>query len=306
MNNKVIVGLVVIISLGVGACAWFHNAQEPALPVPAKDLRNASYVVDGRTVSLVNGISESEVAAGSASKVVTRYFGNEVMADLNGDGREDVAFILTQETGGSGTFFYVVAALNTESGYIGSQGLLLGDRISPQTTELSRDPSHKGVIIVNYATRKPGEPMTAQPSEGKSIWLKLDSASMQFGEVVRDFEGEADPSRMTLGMTRWRWVRASYNDGRQIVPRQSSRFTLEFADNGRFSATTDCNSMSGSYTATKNTISFGPIASTEMYCEGSQEADFAALLEGAQGYHFTSRGELVLELKFDSGTVTFR
>jgi heat shock protein HslJ len=148
--------------------------------------------------------------------------------------------------------------------------------------------------------------MTAQPSEEKSMWLKLDAASMQFGEVVRNFEGEADPSRMTLGMTRWRWVRAIYNDGREIVPKQSSRFTLEFADNGRFSATTDCNSMSGSYEATKNTISFGPIASTKMYCKGSQETDFTALLDGAQGYHFTSRGELVLELKFDGGTAVFR
>jgi heat shock protein HslJ len=306
MNRKIIVGSVIIILLGVGACACFHKTQQPQPPASAKDLKNTSYDVGGRRTDLVNGISEIEVAPGSASKVVTRYFGNEVTADLNDDGREDVAFILTQETGGSGTFFYVVAALNTESGYIGSQAFFLGDRIAPQTTELSRDPSHKGVIIVNYAVRRPGEPMTAQPSQGKSIWLKLDSTSMQFGEVVQDFEGEADPSRMTLGMTRWRWVRATYNDGRQIVPRQSNRFTLEFADNGVFRATTDCNSMSGSYTVTKNTISFGPIASTEMYCEGSQETDFAALLEGAQGYHFTSRGELVLELKFDGGTAWFR
>ena len=44
-----------------------------------------------------------------------------------------------------------VAALNTEAGWIGSQTTLLGDRIAPQTTELSQNPNHKNVIVVNYA-----------------------------------------------------------------------------------------------------------------------------------------------------------
>jgi hypothetical protein len=45
--------------------------------------------------------------------------------------------------------------------------------------------------VVNYADRKKGEPMTAQPSVGKSIWIKLDPKLMQFGEVVQNFEGES-------------------------------------------------------------------------------------------------------------------
>ena len=48
------------------------------------------------------------------------------------------------------------------------------------------------------------------------------------------------------------------------------------------------------------------MAFTKMYCEGSQESDFASLLESAQGYHFTSQGELILDLKFGSGSATFR
>ena len=58
-------------------------------------------------------------APGSASRIVTRYFGSEVRGDLNGDGREDVAFLLTQQSGGSGTFFYAVAALDLPSGRVG-------------------------------------------------------------------------------------------------------------------------------------------------------------------------------------------
>jgi hypothetical protein len=98
---------------------------------------------------------------------------------------------MTFNTGGTGTFFYVVAALNTVNGYVGSQGLLLGDRIAPQTTEMSQNPRHVNVIVVNYADRKPGEPMVTEPSVGKSIWIKLDPKIMQFGEVVQNFEGES-------------------------------------------------------------------------------------------------------------------
>lgn len=257
------------------------------------DYKDATFIVEGQPVRLgENG---------------AQYFGNEVVGDLDGDGVDDVAFLLTQTSGGSGTFYYVVGALQTPAGtYNGTHAVLLGDRITPQTTELSRNPNHKNVIVVNYADRAPGEPMTAQPSVGKSIWLKLDPATMQFGEVEQGFEGEADPSRMTLGMKTWVWLSALYNDGREILPRRPGVFTLTFEEDGRFSLTTDCNSMGGSYTADDGSISFADIVSTRMFCEGSQEGEFAGLLTDASGYHFTSRGELILDLKFDSGTVTFR
>lgn len=111
--------------------------------------------------------------------------------DLDGDGRDDVVFLLTQERGGSGTFFYAVAALDTDSGYVGSDGYFLGDRIAPQSTEESQNPRHKYVVVVKYADRAPDEPMTVQPSLSKSAYLKLNPASMQWGIVVPDFEGES-------------------------------------------------------------------------------------------------------------------
>src|SRR5882672_11178341 len=69
--------------------------------------RDATYIIDGTHVTLKDGISEVAVAPGSASKLVTKYFGNEAVGDLNGDGIDDIAFLLTQEGGGSGTFYYV-------------------------------------------------------------------------------------------------------------------------------------------------------------------------------------------------------
>lgn len=157
----------------------------------SSDYKNAEYLIDGHKIKLQNGIAETESVPGSASKITTRYFGNELSYDLNNDGREDVIFLLTQEMGGSGTFFYAIAALNTRDGYIGSDGYFLGDRIAPQTINVSPNPRHKNVIVVNYVDRALDEPMTARPSVGKSVYLKLNAETMQWGIVVADFEGES-------------------------------------------------------------------------------------------------------------------
>ena len=305
--NKTITYAITTLVVLIGGFFWLNNyIYEEKQAKVAKDYKDAEYIIDKQRIQLSGGVSEIESTPGSASKITTRYFGNKVQHDLNSDGREDVVFLLTQETGGSGTFFYVVAALNTERGYVGSEALLLGDRIAPQTTEISRNPRHKNVIVVNYADRAPGESFTTRPSFGKSIWLILDPDTMQFGEVEQNFEGEADPSRMTLGMKTWVWISAIYNDGRTITPKKTGVFTLTFSPDGRFSAKTDCNSVAGKYTVNENNISFSEMMSTKMYCEGSDENVFTKLLSDTQSFHFTSWGELIFDLKFDSGSVVFR
>ncbi|MHB9019556.1 MAG: hypothetical protein ACYC3G_01610 [Minisyncoccota bacterium] len=190
--------IFIILVLGFGIYKFNFTDSDTyikdKLPLNYKD---ATYSIGGQLITLKNGVSEIEGAPGSTSKILTRYFGNEVRHDLNDDGREDVVFLLTQETGGSGVFYYVVAALNTSDGYIGSEGLLLGDRIAPQTTHMDEGETvmgtnRKNVIVVNYVVRLPGEPFTTRPSLGKSIWIKLDPLTMRFGEVVQNFEGEAN------------------------------------------------------------------------------------------------------------------
>lgn len=151
----------------------------------AQDYKDATYtMVDGTSVTLLDGVAEKVLENGMATTVKTRYFGNELFKDLNDDGREDVVFLLTQDMGGSGTYFFVVASLNTENGYVGSHALLLGDRIAPQTTESG--PGKQ--VIVNYAERATGEPMTTSPSVGTSLRLVLDLESMQFVEVDSEFK----------------------------------------------------------------------------------------------------------------------
>lgn len=180
------------------------------------DYKNATYTIEGTAVKLMNGNAESPAAPGSSTKTITQYFGNDATGDLNGDGVSDVAFILTQSSGGSGTFYYVVAALKNGNGYTGTDAVLLGDRIAPQTMQIEN-----GELIVNYADRKAGEPMTARPSLGVSKYLRVaGTALVQSPRVVGI--GERCGGNMTTAPI--------CESGLHCVPVQGSR--LPFGDVG--------------------------------------------------------------------------
>ncbi len=304
--KKTYIVLFVCLIVGIGIVALLSR-QKPITPTPQmSDPKNTTYTIDGSSVTLVNGISQVPIASGSAESITTRYFGNDAQVDLDGDGRMDTVFLLTQSRGGSGTFYYIVGALNTPQGYVGSHGLLIGDRIAPQTTEISKNEFDKTIVTVNYADRKPGESFAIQPSLGKSLRLIFDPTTSQFGEVVSNFEGEADPARMKLNMKTWNWQSTQYNNDTKITPKVPQKFTLTFKSKDTFGATTDCNGVGGEYSITQNKIAFKNIVSTLMYCEGSQEQDFTKMLNQISSYHFTSKGELVFDLAFDSGVMVFK
>jgi hypothetical protein len=160
MKNILISLAIALLLVGAFVVGKRYETKESEITPPAPSVateKNATYVIDGTSITLKDGVAETPAAPGSATKIVTRYFGNELKTDLNGDGKDDVAFIVTQEGGGSGTFFYAVAAVATSSGYVGSDGYLLGDRVAPQSTNLSPNPKQKMVVVFNYADRAPGE-----------------------------------------------------------------------------------------------------------------------------------------------------
>ncbi|MFA5714485.1 MAG: hypothetical protein WC998_01930 [Candidatus Paceibacterota bacterium] len=166
----IIIILIIVILLG-WAGYWIMTQNQPPNLIKQNsviDPRNATYIIFEKQVRLVNGISEKEGDPGSASKIITKYFGNEVKADFNGDGIDDIAFILTWSGGGSGTFYFVSAVLSQGNSFKGTNAMLIGDRIAPQTTEFQN-----GEIIVNYADRKPGDSMADIPSVGVSKYFKI-------------------------------------------------------------------------------------------------------------------------------------
>lgn len=169
--KKIIISLILIILL-TSACAWYIFINNSANPKSIKtfDAKNSTLTINNNTVTLVNGLSQITAAPQSASMVTTKYFGNEAVGDLNGDGRPDIAFLVTQDGGGSGLFYYVIVALAKSNGYKTTNAFYIGDRIAPQSTEIHPDSRE---LYVNFAERNKGEPMSTQPSVGATLFLKV-------------------------------------------------------------------------------------------------------------------------------------
>ena len=171
-NNNIIAITILIVLLGIGVFAADYVKKNVATPdFFAFDPQNATYDIAGADVTLMNGKAEIEDAPGSASKTVTKYFGNEAAGDLDGDGTPDRAFLITQDEGGSGIFYFVVAVLKTSDGYMTTSAMFLGDRIAPQTTEIK-----DSKLYVNYADRKETDSMSTQPSVNTTRTFKISSA----------------------------------------------------------------------------------------------------------------------------------
>ncbi len=182
MNKTLVASVAVIAALVVAGGLYLRMkpaSEAPAPPAPALaapsaqaafDAKNATFTLDGQAVSLKDGVSSVPSAPGSASSTTTRYVGPEGRGDLNSDGQDDVAFIVTQDGGGSGLFYYAVAALKTADGYKTTNGFLIGDRIAPQSIVI---PPNSNELQVNFADRKPGEPMSAPPSAKSVLRLQV-------------------------------------------------------------------------------------------------------------------------------------
>ena len=151
-----------------------------ALPI---DPLNAVYGIEGHEIHLINGRADAEAAPGAVCRITTSVFGKPVYGDLDADGNEDAALLLIQSSGGSGTFYYATAALNTNGAYRGTNAVFLGDRIAPQTVEI-----RNGVFIANYADRRREEAMTTPPTVGKSKYLTFKDNELM--DIMPLAEGE--------------------------------------------------------------------------------------------------------------------
>jgi hypothetical protein len=113
------------------------------------------------------------IAADSATRIRTFIIGTPVDLDLDYDGDLDAVLLLGHDPGGSGTFYYVAAALNREGLYQGTNGVLLGDRIKPQGITIKN-----GFITASYKDRHHLEPMSAAPSLEKRVVLTLENGKL--------------------------------------------------------------------------------------------------------------------------------
>ena len=120
------------------------------------DHRNASFWLDERLVTLVDGMAEQPAAPGSAAVERTRIVERPAPVSATIRGQQVTALALADEPGGSGTFYYIAVARNGGSS---PHAVFLGDRV------LLKSISIEGAdVVVRYLDRKTGDAMTTPPS----------------------------------------------------------------------------------------------------------------------------------------------
>lgn len=119
------------------------------------DYKNAIYRLGGKDVTLLEGQHAQPVAEGSAEQDVTRVVEPPAHAAGTLGSRAAVAVFLSEDGGGSGTFYYVALAFNDGRGTT----FQIGDRIKPIGIAINGDD-----LIVSYLDRKADEPMAVPPT----------------------------------------------------------------------------------------------------------------------------------------------
>lgn len=147
-------------------CWWIAVLSLPALAAHAQanldcntvrhaDPANATYVIEGDAVTLVNGARSQPAAPGSHTMHDTRLIaGTQLCGSL--DGQPVVVTLLSDDPGGSGSFIYVAAVPKDGHGY---PAALIGDRIVPKSIVID-----KHQIVVTYLGHASGQPMSAPPT----------------------------------------------------------------------------------------------------------------------------------------------
>jgi len=156
-------------------------AAEESMPgAPGVDPYNHRYRIEREVVVLQHGSSRKPID-GSAASIITEVVRSPLYIDLNDDGQKDAVLILRQQTGGSGTFYYLAVALSnvtaSERSDVASgpvvESYFLGDRIKVEQVSFVDNE-----IVVNYLDRADGQPMAVQPVVRLSKKFKFSSEKL--------------------------------------------------------------------------------------------------------------------------------
>jgi heat shock protein HslJ/LysM repeat protein len=295
-------GWTLCIPSAADASALLAASGGGTAPAPAglstQELGNATYHgIYAEPVTLTDGKYEGApfVEGGASRPTVTLIPEPVGYGDLNGDGQADAAVLLAESSGGSGTFIYLAAMVVQDGGPQNVATTLLGDRVQVQSLTIEA-----GQIVVKELTFGPDDPMCCPSQEAvKTFELQGDQlveTSSQTGA------GAAGPQ---LAGTVWQWQETLMNNDDKFVPDNPGNYTMQLMADGSVAVQADCNQVSGTYTLDGNRISIELGPSTMAACpEGSLGDQFVANLGAASIYSF-DQGDLLIDLKFDSGTMRF-
>ena len=264
-----------LFALAAAGCASTPPAPSAPVAVTPGDLASMTYTgILEQPVTLVDGAYEGAPyqpdAAARPRVILVRDL--VIQGDLDGDGVDDAAAILSASTGGSGSFVYLAAASGATGQPLNVGTVLLGDRVDVRTFEIDAGNIRLGIIEAG-----PGDAACCPMQQVTRVFGVGDGALLPLARIET---GRLSP--MSLAGTRWRLTHFDIGDPAPSGP----EVTLEFGENGDFGGGSGCNRYMGRFgTTDSGQLEVGPVAGTRMACEGPAMAVEDRYLRLVGGIH---------------------
>ncbi|WP_340123794.1 META domain-containing protein [Methylobacter svalbardensis] len=292
----------------ISACSVIHSGATDQVShdsankvLSEKTLANATYRIDEfGAFQLVNGEYQHQYGEG---RTQLRQIRLEKLAfgDLDSDGVTDAAVILALQSGGSGTFKYLVAILDTGDAFSQQDSVLLGDRINISAMTIAGGRLDLEMVVAGSTDPAccPGQQFKQSYALRDGKWLKTDLVN----------GGQADfVSHSSTDITGIVWKLKRYDE-----PLESGNFnidnptdyTLILLPNRHYRVKADCNRMQGAYTLDGKKIKIAPGAATLAECApGSKYAQYLRYLAEAVSFEI-NENNLQLNLINEKGQLVF-
>jgi len=278
----------ILLALLAGVAVPALAQQEPTMEV----IGNLSYRgVYETPVTLQDGVYEGEAfIAGGASRprieLVTQLIGR---GDIDGDAVPDTAVLLTESSGGSGTYTYLALVTQRDGEMRNTATLLVGDRVQLRSLRFEQ-----GTIVLDVLAAGPADPACC-PSRKLRKRYRMQDATLDAVETrdmgtlsLQDIEG--------VGWTLTHWAaNEPLATGIEV--------TANFADK-QVTGSAGCNRYFAPVTADGGRdLSIGPAGSTRMACPQAQmevEVRYLKALRKVSRFGFLS-GQLALDYADGNG-----
>jgi len=265
-----------------------------AAPTPAEAASSAYSGIYDETVTLTDGIYEgAPFETGGASRPRVELIpGMHLDADLDGNPGDEALVLLSESSGGSGSFTYLGVLARTDAGVRNVDTVALGDRIQIRGWHVE-----DGAVVVSLVEAGPEDAACCPSRLVKRRWA-LSEGSLQEGAA--ESEGTLGPS--ALEGVQWRLAGFGVDESLPAKP----EVLLEIHGD-RVAGNSGCNRYTGSLAAgtSPGEIHFGSLAGTRMACPGAPmvlEQRFLETMSSVSRFSFHF-GRLVLTSVADDGAV---
>jgi heat shock protein HslJ len=258
-------------------------------------LRNTTFAgLDDRlgAVTLANGRwTGTPASVGSASRPIVEMPGVRAVGDLDGDGADEAAVLLTYSAGGSGVFSFLAVVMRENGSLRNVATTALPDRVQ------ARSMSVDGGQLLLSGVRAGADDAACCPGELVDWRWAFAAGRLSALPAVRT----GRLSLATLAGTVWALHERDLNAAAESAP----AVTLAY-DAGRFTGTSGCNRYFAGAEggATPGAVKVGPVGGTRMACPepiASVEGRFLERLAAVRTFGFVA-GRLALSYTTADGS----